>query len=139
MVQGLGIGIRDVAPPHSLIHDQELSTCADLQKALLDTPHHNTVMSQVTLISSMTKAWAAAVDAGVVLPKVPYQEAMCAKAHGTLCVGVEYAMRKIIRETPATTEELPEHARKIEQKLREQRIDTPPYLRSLLRRMQATT
>ena len=129
--------VNQACPPSSLIENPKLCNNVDLQKALLDNPRRAELSTSLQALSDGLRAWKMLRLKGVESHKRDVESAKRAKDRAKTAVGVEYAMRKILREPPEEAHRVPEHAKRIMAKLKEKGIATPAFLAQLLDSMQA--
>ncbi len=129
---GVAKTLTGVCPPEALLNNSKLCTQADLQAALFDNPNKNTIKDKLNELSNKIRLWKILKDAGVDYPRDTYDVAIRARSLARTATGVEFALRKLVREAPADPTKIQEHAVMIKDKLAKKGITVPPFLMSVL-------
>lgn len=121
-----------------MVFDKALLTDEEKQRIILDAPDLARLSEVVSDVSLVARALRLAHDQGVPGTSDLAKAASMAKQHGKVCVGVEYTLRRLVRELPNDASKIPEHARNILAKLSSKGIKLPPGLSDALHRLVKT-
>ena len=75
------------------------------------------------------------VKAGLLLSETAAAKARAERKHGKTCIGLEWALRKIVKEAPTEAKEVPRHVKMIKEKIKTKGSVLPPYLVAALDKM----
>ena len=125
--------LMEIAPAVSLVSNPKLCVLKDLQDCLFNNPKKQELSDLLENLSEKLRLWRNTSVAGVVdLPEKTYQAGIRAKAHGRLSTGVEWALRKLVKEVPTDAKNLPAHGQMIKDKVIRKGVNLPLFLMNVI-------
>jgi hypothetical protein len=120
--------VSAVAPSPGFVANPKLLVSDDLHKVLFQSPKRAELPAAVGAVSDALALTIGLMKAGLLLSETAAAKARAEKKHGKTCIGLEWALRKLLKEAPTEAKDLAHHVKMIKEKIKTEGSVLPPYL-----------
>ena len=110
------------------IENPQLLVKPEMQKLLIDNPDKATLSLSVEELGFAVRATDDLKKAGVPIKPVISGDAKAARKLGKTCIGMEWALRKLLQESPSDGTKVADHIQMIKAKLKSKGTEMPAYM-----------
>jgi hypothetical protein len=127
--------VSAAAPSRAFVANHNLLISDDLQKVLFESPKKAELSAAVGAVSDAFALTIGLMRDCLLLSETAAAKARAEKKHGKTCIGLEWALRKILKEAPTEEKEAPHHVKMFKKKIKTKGSVLPPYLVAALDKM----
>jgi len=127
--------VSAAAPSRAFVANPKLLVSDDLQKVLFESPKRAELSAAVGAVSDALALTIGLMKAGLLLSETAAAKARAEKKHGKTCIGLEWALRKLLKEAPTEAKNLADHVKMIKEKIKTKGSALPPYLVAAMDKM----
>lgn len=136
-VAALTAKMDQVAPSATFVQNSKLLASPEMQQTLFDNPHKAELATLVEDLSLAIKLAKTLQSQQIPIAEDVVSAAKSAKTHGKACVGLEWGLRKLLREAPKKPADVPEFAIGLETKIRQKGCQVPAFFLKALQQLKA--
>ena len=119
--------VRDSCVTPATLENPQLLVKAEMQKLLLENPDKEKLSQSIEELGLAVRATDDLKKAGVPMKDFIFGDAKAARKLGKTCIGMEWALRKLLQE-PSDGTKVAEHMQMIKAKLKHKGTEVPLYM-----------
>ena len=124
-----------VAPSLAFVANPKLLVSDDMQKDLFQSPKRAALSAAVCAVRDALALTIGLVKTGLLLSETAAAQARVEKKRGKTCIGLEWALRALLKEAPTEAKDIVDHVKMIKEKIKTKGSVLPPYLVAAMDKM----